>query len=73
MVAQIPEPIRVLLPNNAGSFTYNVLEMGDILHFTSSIQINQTTFPPEAYESIRSFFDYVVSKHQEDIILKKIQ
>ena len=72
-IAQLPKPIRVILPNNAGAFTYNVLEMGNIVHFTSSIQINKTTFMPEEYEGIRSFFEFVVRKHQEDIILRKIQ
>ena len=72
-IAQLPKPIRVVLPNNAGAFTYNVLEMGNIVHFTSSIQINKTTFMPEEYAGIRAFFEFVVNKHQEDIILRKIQ
>ncbi|MEM6806295.1 MAG: DUF3857 domain-containing protein, partial [Bacteroidota bacterium] len=72
-VAQAPSPIRVLLPNDGGSFTYNVLEMGNIIHFTSAIHINQTTYAPEEYSGIRDFFEYVVSKHQEDIVIRKIQ
>jgi len=72
-VAQAPTPIRVLLPNGGGSFTYNVLEMGNIIHFTSAININQTTYPPEQYAGIRDFFQYVVNKHQEDIVIRKIQ
>lgn len=72
-VAQAPTPIRVVLPNGGGSFTYNVLEMGNIIHFTSAININQTTYPPEQYAGIRDFFQYVVNKHQEDIVIRKIQ
>lgn len=72
-IAQAPTPIRVLLPNGGGSFTYNVLEMGNIIHFTSAININQTTYPPEQYAGIRDFFQYVVNKHQEDIVIRKIQ
>ncbi|MEZ4826389.1 MAG: hypothetical protein R3C61_08855 [Bacteroidia bacterium] len=71
-VAQLPQPIRVVLPNNGGSFTYNVLEMGKILHLTSTILLNKTTYSPNEYEAIRTFFDYVVNKHQEDVILRKI-
>ncbi|MDX2246701.1 MAG: DUF3857 domain-containing protein [Bacteroidia bacterium] len=71
-VAQLPQPIRVILPNNGGSFTYNVLEMGKILHLTSTILLNKTTFQPSEYEAIRTFFEYVVAKHQEDVILRKI-
>lgn len=71
-IAQLPQPIRVLLPNNGGSFTYNVLEMGNILHLTSTIYLNKTTFSPSEYESIRTFFEYIVNKHQEDIVLRKV-
>lgn len=72
-IAQIPAPIRVVLPDNGGSFTFNVLHMKDVIHFTSAIHINQTTYPPEQYNGIRMFFEYVVNKHQEDIVLRKIQ
>ncbi|GAB4407502.1 MAG: hypothetical protein OHK0039_10040 [Bacteroidia bacterium] len=70
-VEQLPLPIRVVLPNNAGTFTYNVLQMDNILHFTSTLYLNKTVFLPGEYEGIRTFFDYVVNKHQEDLVLKR--
>ena len=72
-VAQVPQSIRVMMPGNAGQFTYNVMEMGNILHITSTIQINRTRYSPEEYEGIRQFFEYIVNKHQEDIVIKKVQ
>ncbi|MEM7368226.1 MAG: DUF3857 domain-containing protein [Bacteroidota bacterium] len=72
-VAQLPEPIRVVLPNKQGSFTYNVIHLDNIVHFTSSIYLNKTLFLPEEYDTIRSFFDYIVEKHGEDLIIRKIQ
>ena len=71
-IAQLPEPIRVVLPDDAGSFTYNVLQMDNIVHFTSTLYLNKTIYSPDEYQDIRTFFDYVVRKHQEDIILKRI-
>ncbi|RMG57151.1 MAG: DUF3857 domain-containing protein [Bacteroidetes bacterium] len=71
-VAQVPEPIRVVLPDDGGSFTYNVLQMDNIIHFTSTLYLNKTIYSPEEYQDIRTFFDYVVRKHQEDIVLKRV-
>ncbi len=71
-IEQLPEPIRVRLPGNAGSFIYNVLHIDDIIHVSSTIYLNQTVFLPSEYLGIKSFFDYVVLKHNEDIVLKKV-
>lgn len=72
-VAQLPDPIRVVLPNNQGSFTYNVIHLDNIIHFTSAIYLNKTFFQPEEYDAVRSFFEYIVNKHEEDLIIRKIQ
>lgn len=72
-IEQLPEPIRVKMPGNSGSFIFNVLEMNDIIHVSSTIYLNQTVFLPSEYLAIKTFFDYVVRKHQEDIVLKKVQ
>ncbi len=70
-VAQLPAPQRVLLPDGAGSFTYNVVTMDDVLYFSSVLLLKQTFYSPQDYHAIRSFFDYIVRKHDEDIVLKK--
>jgi transglutaminase-like putative cysteine protease len=70
-VAQLPQPQKVMLPNKAGLFVFNVMEMENILHVSSCIFLNQTVFLPEEYQGIRVFFDYIVRKHAEDIVLKR--
>lgn len=72
-IAQTPQSIRVIMPGGAGQFVYNVLLSDNILHVTSSIEINRTRYSPEEYQGIKDFFEYIVRKHQEDIVLKKVQ
>lgn len=72
-IAQTPESIRVIMPGGAGQFIYNVLLSDNILHVTSSIEINRTRYSPEEYQGIKDFFEYIVRKHQEDIVIKKVQ
>lgn len=71
-VVQVPESIRVMMPGNAGQFIYNVVADNRIIHVTSSIEINRTRYSPEEYQGIRDFFAYIVSKHEEDIVIKKL-
>jgi len=68
-VAQLPQPIKVSLPNGAGTFIYNVMQNDNILHLSSSIFLNQTVFMPQEYGNLRKFFEYIVSKHDEDIVI----
>lgn len=70
-IAQLPQPIRVLLPDKAGSFSYNVLVDGNIVHVSSTIFLEKTAFQPEEYESVRQFFQYIIRKYEEDLIFKK--
>ncbi|MEO0472013.1 MAG: DUF3857 domain-containing protein [Bacteroidota bacterium] len=72
-VAQLPQPIRVLLPNGAGNFTFNVFQDENILFLTSTLFIEQTVYLPQEYRGVREFFEYVTTKHDEDIVLRKIK
>jgi len=71
-LVQTPHPIRVLMPNNAGEFTFNVLVDESIIHVSSTIFIEKTHYLPEEYEEIKTFFDYIIRKHEEDLILRRI-
>lgn len=71
-LAQTPQPVRVVLPGNSAVFMYNVIPSGNIVHISSSIYINQTVFYPYEYPAIRQFFDLIVSKHQEDLVIRRI-
>lgn len=71
-LVQVPESIRVMMPGNAGQFIYNVVADNRIIHVTSSIEINRTRYSPEEYQGIKDFFEYIVSKHEEDIVIKKL-
>lgn len=71
VVEQLPEPVRVVLPHGGGTFVYNVTEIDNILHISSTIYLDQTLFMPEEYSVIQDFFRYVVQKHQESVVLKR--
>jgi Transglutaminase-like superfamily len=68
---ELPKPKVVVLPNNGGKFTYNVQALGNTVNVTSIITINQSLFTQAEYKGLREFFDLIVSKQAEQIVLKK--
>lgn len=70
-VEELPEGLNLVLPNDGGSFLYSVKQMGSKLQATSRIKISQTVFQPEEYLAIKGFFDMIIEKQEEQIVLKK--
>ena len=70
-VEESPEPILVRLPDNSASFMFNVVVSGSTVQLTSKFNLNKLFFLPEEYAQLRTFFDQVVAKQQEQIVLTK--
>jgi hypothetical protein len=72
-VDELPPSKVFMLPGNAARFVYNVSQTGNIVNFMSSLQINKALFPQTEYDNLRAFYNQVVAKHTEQIVLKKKQ
>ena len=73
VVEEIPKSIKVNLPNDGGRFMYVIgssPEEGKIT-ISSKINFKKTTYFAEEYELLREFYDQIVQKHAEQIVLKK--
>ncbi|MEQ1554883.1 MAG: DUF3858 domain-containing protein, partial [Ferruginibacter sp.] len=70
-IDEMPKSERVNLNDGDGMFEYIISKSDDFINLTTRIKLNKATFPPEDYESIRSFFDHIVKKHAEQIFFKK--
>jgi hypothetical protein len=71
-VESMPEPARLLLPDQAGSFKFTVTTGGNKIMVNSSLNITKTMFTTDEYPGLREFFTLIVAKHAEQIVLKKI-
>ena len=71
VVDELPQSTLVTLEGNAGEFEYRIAVSGDVLQVRSKIFLNETYFEPDTYPDLRSFFDMIVKKHGEQIILKR--
>jgi len=70
-VDELPKPKVILLPNNSAKYTYNVTQMGNTLNVVSTMQINKALFVQAEYEHLREFYNQIVGKQAEQIVLKK--
>jgi hypothetical protein len=71
-VDDLPEDLRMAMPDNSAAFNYQLTVMGNKIQIMSKFQINKTLFPYSDYKFLKSFYDEVVKKHSEQIVLKKL-
>jgi hypothetical protein len=71
-VQEVPANIMVRLQNGKGLYQYSVSVVGTDLIINSKTSINQTLFLPTEYEDLVLFFEKLVAKNNEKIVLKKL-
>jgi hypothetical protein len=70
-VESIPERISFGLPNKATSFSYSAKQIGDMVIILSQVKITKTLFLENEYGALKEFYNLIIKKHTEQIVLKK--
>lgn len=70
-VEEMPESTVLSLPDKSGTFRYGVNVMGDELTVFHSLRFNKPMYLPEEYLALKKFYELVVAKHTEQVVLKK--
>ena len=72
VIDEMPKQLMLKLnEDNEGMFEYRISESNGIISMRSRLRISRAYFLPEEYEMLREFFNYVVKKHNEQIVFKK--
>jgi hypothetical protein len=71
MVDELPQSKSFALPNKGGTFIYQVTKDGDKISVSFSFSIDKPIFLPEEYPVLKTFYDMIINKQGEQIILKK--
>ncbi len=72
-VDEMPKSTRVKLNENEGMFEYIIANDGARIQLRSKIVLKKANFMPEDYETLRNFYGFIVKKHAEQIVFKKIK
>ena len=72
VVDELPKSSIVKLNENGdGQFEYRVSASGGTVSLRSRITLKRAYYIPDEYEILREFFNIIVKKHNEQIVLKK--
>ncbi len=71
VVDELPKSARISLNDNQGTFQYLIQHTGDNIQLMCHLKLNQATFEPGDYETLRNFFAFIVEKEGEQIVFKK--
>ena len=73
VLEETPQSKILALPGNTAKYIYNVsvAPAGDNITITSSFQINRNIFLQDEYPNLKEFYNQVVAKQAEQIVLKK--
>ncbi|MEM6377772.1 MAG: DUF3857 domain-containing protein [Bacteroidota bacterium] len=70
IIEEKPEDLNMSLPDHGAAFTYSVKQMGNKVTLNCGLKINKIQFQPEEYQGLKKFFDLVVEKQSEQLVLK---
>lgn len=73
MVEEVPEPLQLALPDNSANFKFEINFNEKEIELQNYFAINKSVFLYYDYAGLKDFYNKVVEKQAEQIILKQIQ
>ncbi|WGK65287.1 DUF3857 domain-containing protein [Croceiramulus getboli] len=70
-VESLPEPVSIALPENMGSFIYNIGEFNGSLNVMAQFTMNSKVILPSNYAMLKEFYQTRVNKENEKVVLVK--
>ena len=71
-VETLPDNLAISLPDQAANYLYDISVAGNMLTLRSSLKINKTLFSGSDYPALRNFYDLIVKKQAEQVVLKRM-
>jgi hypothetical protein len=70
-VQEMPKPIVMKMPQDMGDFKFNIQCSGQQVQVVSNVSIKTQFVPVEYYSHLQQFFDMIVEKYAQMIVLQK--
>lgn len=71
VVDELPKSAMANYNENEGQFQYLIQQTENHIQLRCRVKLNKANFDPEEYATLRDFYDLVVKKEAEQIVLKK--
>jgi hypothetical protein len=69
-ITDIPKNINMKMPDNSANFKYNITYFGNTIQLTYKFCINKVIFLPNEYADLKEFYNQIIKKHSEPLIIK---
>jgi len=70
-LSELPEPLVIKMPDKSAQYLFQVVKSGNGLFITTQLSVRKSQFLPEEYESLKQFYQVVIDKQNELIVLNK--
>ncbi|MEL7145286.1 MAG: hypothetical protein AAFO69_02880, partial [Bacteroidota bacterium] len=71
-VDELPKPAVFQLPGKAAQFQFSVTHLNNKISVINNLKINKLFYSVEEYDGLKKFFELMISKQEEQIVIKKI-
>ncbi len=71
-IESMPKPIKISTGENVGVFIFNCIAVGNKIQVQITIEINTAIVSPDYYDVLKDFFQQMIDKQNEKIVLKKV-
>ncbi|MCD0467356.1 DUF3857 domain-containing protein [Flavobacterium sp. ENC] len=71
-VETLPAPAILAMEDNLGTFKFNIAQSGNSLQLSILHQINEAIVSVEKYEMLKEYYQKMIAKETEKIVLKRI-
>lgn len=68
----MPEPITMNMVDDVAKFSYKIIAVANKVQLSFTSEINLASVPADYYETLKVFYQKMIDKQNEKIILKKI-
>lgn len=70
-VVSFPKTLKMMLPDNDAFFLYEVTVLNQTIQFNFKFAINKIVFTEDKYKDLREFYNQIIAKHAEPVVIKK--
>jgi len=71
-IIEVPKSAKFALPNHAASFLFNVIKLGNTVTLQYKLIVNKTLYPFNDYPQLKAFYNEVIKKEAEPLVLKTL-
>jgi len=72
VIESAPAPMSMSMEENIGSFKYNIVASGKTVQLSVALDINYANVPPAYYKTLQDFYQKMIEKQTEKIVLKRV-